>query len=454
MTEFIEKQEYIINHTRNKNINNGVLITTDHSSWAFLSKKEYEAFKQGELEEPLLSLLKEKGIILTKENIKTVIDGYKKKCGFLSQGVSLHIITPTLRCNHKCVYCHSKARPLDAQGSDMSEETAKKTVEFIFQTPSKTVTIEFQGGEPLLKFDVIKTIVQHAKTLNKQHEKDLAFRLVTNLTLMNEEILNYLIKEKIGICTSLDGNKEVHNKNRADYDKTVYWIKKIKEKYNTNAMMLTTRYSLPYYKEIIDEYVKLGLETIWVKPADQIGQAKNTWQKIGYSAEEYLEFWKKSLGCIIKINQKILLRENYTVIILRKILSKGGYTFTDMQSPCGAAINQLAYDHQGSVYTCDEGRLYEIFKLGTVNDKYKDLLTSPEAFGIVMASTNDTLICDNCVYKPYCGVCPVCSYAENKNVITKLPSYKCKIFRGMFDHIFEKLLSDEEYKKIFLSWIS
>lgn len=454
MSCLIEDKEYLVNHIRTKHINRGVLITTDQGSWAFLSKKEYALFKKRKIEEPLLSLLKEKGILLTEDNTKNIINDYRKKCAFLFQGASLHIVVPTLRCNHNCIYCHSKAKPLDAKGYDMDEKIAKKIVDFIFQSPSKAITIEFQGGEPLLRFDIIKFIIEYAKELNKKYKKDLIFRLVTNLTLMDENILSYLIKEDIGLCTSLDGNKEVHNKNRAEYDKTAHWIKKIKKEYCLNAMMLTTKHSLPYYKEIIDEYVKQGFETIWLKPINKLGYAKKAWQEISYSAEDYLEFWKKSMDYIIKINKKRTLRENYTLIILKKILSKKGYNFTDMQSPCGAAIGQLAYNHKGDVYTCDEGRLYDIFKLGTIDDSYKDLLTSSEALGLVMASTNDSLACDNCLYKPYCGVCPVCSYAEHKNIITKLPNMRCKIFKGMFDHIFEKLLFDREYKKVFLSWMS
>lgn len=158
-----EDKEYFMNHVRSKRMDDGVLITTNHGSWVFLSKEEYALFKKGEIEEPLLSLLKEKGILITEDNIQNIVKDYKKKCAFLFQGTSLHIIVPTLRCNHHCVYCHSKAQPLDAKGYDMDEETAKKTVDFIFQTPSRAITIEFQGGEPLLKFDIVEFIVKYAK---------------------------------------------------------------------------------------------------------------------------------------------------------------------------------------------------------------------------------------------------------------------------------------------------
>lgn len=449
----VEKDEYIMNHVRSKNLRGGTLFTTDHGSWVFLTKEEHNILKTGKADDQLLGLLKEKGILIDENNIKKIVKEYRKKCRYLFEGVSLHIVIPTLRCNLKCVYCYSKAKGEEEKGYDMDEETAKKTVDFIFQSPSKVITIEFQGGEPLLNFDIIRFITGYAKDLNQKYKKNLSFQLVTNLTLMDDEILDFLMKEKIGISTSLDGNELVHNKNRGEYSKTVNWIKKIKEKYNLSAMMLTTRHSLPYYKEIIDEYVSLKLGSVWIKPVNNLGYAQKVWKEISYSPEEYLGFWKKSLDYIIKLNKDIPLKEHYTVILLKKILLKDCYNFTDLESPCGAALAQLAYDYKGDIYTCDEGRNYEIFKLGTVDNSYRELLTFPNALGIVAASTNDTLICDNCAYKPYCGVCPVCSYAKHGNIVPKLPDYRCKIFKGMFDYVFEKLLFNEEYRKVFLKWV-
>ena len=450
---FGEQENYVLNHLRSKKLRDGYLITTDYGSWAYLNDEEFKQLKNNELKEPLLSLLKEKGIVLNEYNAHNVIIDYRRKYQYLFQGTSLHIVVPTLRCNLECIYCHSMAKSLDAKGYDMDKKTAKKTVDFIFQSPSKAITIEFQGGEPLVNYDIVEYIINYAKEKNKKHDKDLKFSLVSNLTLMNEKILDFLIKEKIGLCTSFDGCKEVHDKNRQEYDKTVFWIKKIKENYNIRVMPLTTKYSLPYYKEIVDEYVKLGLDIIWIKPLNNLGYAKENWKEIGVTAEEFLSFWKKALDYIVKVNEKTFLIENFTRIILRKILTKDCVNFADLQSPCGAAIAQLAYNYDGNIYTCDEGRLFDIFRLGTVNDKYKDLLTSGETAGIVRASINDNPVCEICVYKPYCGLCPVCSYSETDNIITKLPDRRCTILMGMFDYIFEKLLFDNTYREVFFSWL-
>ena len=446
-------ENYILNHARSKRIKDGFLITTDYGSWVYLSDEEYEQLKKGDLKESSLSLLREKGVILDQNNVDNIITDYRRKYQYLFQGTSLHIVVPTLRCNLKCVYCHSIAKSLDVVDYDMDKKTAKKTVDFIFQSPSKAITIEFQGGEPLLRFDLVRYIIKYAKQLNQKYKKDIKFSLVTNLTLMNDDILDFLINETVGICTSLDGCKYVHNKNRQEYDKTVHWIKKIKKKYSINAMLLVTKYSLPYYEEIVDEYVKLGLKTIWIKPVNNLGYAKEKWKDIGITAEEFLTFWKEALYYTVNVNKKTSLRENYARIILKKILKKECVNFTDLETPCGAAIGQLAYNYNGDIYTCDEGKLFDIFKLGTVNDKYKDLLTSRETACIVRASINDNSICEICAYKPYCGLCPVCSYSETNNIITKLPNRRCDILMGMFDHIFEKLLFDKEYRKVFFSWL-
>jgi uncharacterized protein len=55
------------------------------------------------------------------------------------------MIVVTLRCNHKCKYCHAAVAPMTAEHYDMDKETAKKVVDAIFYTNSTSLTIEFQG---------------------------------------------------------------------------------------------------------------------------------------------------------------------------------------------------------------------------------------------------------------------------------------------------------------------
>ena len=451
---------YILNNFRTKKIKNRFLITTDHGSWVLLNERGYDSLlgnKKINHSPRLYNLAVNKGVVLTEKNRECVINDYRRKNLFLFNGASLHIVTPTLVCNQKCIYCHSNAKDINSKGYDMDKETAKKITDFIFQSPSKAITIEFQGGEPLINFPVIQYFIEYAEYLNKKHKKDLRFSLVTNLTMMDSDILKYIIQNKIGLCTSLDGPKIVHDKNRrylggkSSYEDVVRWIDIIKNQYGyrIEALMVTTRFSLPYYKEIIDEYIKRGFGRIMIKFLNNLGFAQKTWNKISYTSDEFLSFWRKSVDYTRNLNGKIY--DQYTIYLLQKILTKSQSPFVDLRSPCGAAISQLAYDHKGDIFTCDEGRQYDLFKIGNVSkNSYRGVLTSNHVCSIIAASTNDNFICDACVYKPYCGVCPVCSYAETGNIIPKLAmNFRCRVHKGMFDYIFGALATN---KNAFSNW--
>ncbi len=456
-------KDYILNNIRFKTLRGKYLLTTDTGAWILLNKSAYLNLKNNKIKKPLFNLLEEKGIIITKNNIEKVVSDQRERLDFLFRGASLHIILPTLRCNHKCVYCHSAAQDADKKKFDMDKKTIDKTLDFIFQTPAKAITIEFQGGDALLRADSFKYTVQKAKKLNKKFNKDVYFALVTNLTIMDEKIMDFLKKEKVRICTSLDGPKKIHDLNRiytghtSSYDAVTKNLRLLKKnKIPVSTLMVTTKHSLPHWKGIIDEYAKWGFTSIQLKYLNKLGFAKNTWGEIGYTVEEFLVFWKKAADYILELNKKgTYIEERYIKIILMKILSKKDPAFLDLRSPCGMVIGQMAYNHNGDIYSCDEGRNFELFKLGNVKkDTYKGILSSEKSQQLISSSINDILVCDNCIYKPYCGHCPVMNYAEEGNLIPKLPSNsKCRYHKFAFDYVFEKLLFDKEARKIFFSWM-
>jgi len=171
----IETKNYVLNKYRTKKIRKKYLITTDHGSWVCLDEKDYCLLRLNSIEKSkeLFNLLEENGVILTEENKDKIVSYFKEKNKFLFQGTSLHIIIPTLRCDMKCIYCHASSKSINAKDYDMKKEIAKKTVDFIFQSTSDKITIEFQGGEPLLRFDLVKCIIEYSKKLNDKYRKDL-----------------------------------------------------------------------------------------------------------------------------------------------------------------------------------------------------------------------------------------------------------------------------------------
>jgi len=466
----LSEEGYIINNFNvHKFDDNNYLVTTEHGAWELLDKQEYDLLRLHKLSKKprLFKKLKEKGFVLTEDNVQNVVKAYAKRNSFLFQGPSLHIVIPTLRCNQRCIYCHSRAEPDDKKGFDMDRDTAKAVVDFIFKSPSKVLVIEFQGGDCLLNFEIVEFIIDYAKEKAKKCGKTVGFSLVTNLTKMDESIIKSLKERHImGIATSLDGPKEVHDKNRrylggkGSYEDVIYWIKRIKEEwkydFNLNALCTITRYSLPYGKEIVDEYMRWGFDGVWLRFLNNLGFAAESWKRIGYSPEEYLDFYSKTLDYIVSKNtNKKTFIELMTTIFLKKILTERDPFFTDIQSPCGAGIGQLLYKYNGDIHTCDEGKLFEEFKLGNVfTSTYRDIFTNENLIAMMDISSKKNYLCDRCAWSPYCGICPLHTYVTQGTIVSKLAlDERCKTIKGIIEHTFEKLLFAKHYKKVFQKWI-
>jgi len=446
------------------------LVTTDHGAWILLNDKELRLLRSNMVwkDSQLFNELESKGVIITEDNIDRVVKTYRRKFSYLFRGPFLHIIVPTFRCNMKCIYCHSVARPPNEKGWDMDEDTAKSIVDFILTSPGKNLTIEFQGGDCLMNFDMVKFIIEYAEKKSKEKNKKIWFTLVTNLTLMDEKILNFLKNHHIvGISTSLDGSKEVHDSNRkyfrdgGTYDDVVYWVKKINKKFgkyfSLSALTTITKYSLNKPKEMVDEYYKLGFRTIWPRFLNNIGFAKDLWNEIGYTPEQYLSFYKKLLNYVFQLNmsnKRII--EGYAFYLSQKILSEYSIGNVDMISPCGAGIGQLLYNHKGDVFTCDEAKvLGDEFKLGNVKENtIQEVVTHPTVVSMMNISSKFPLICDNCPFSPYCFVCPVHFYVTQGNIVPKMAGeFRCKIQKEMIKTVFEKILFSEKERNIIFNWM-
>ncbi|NLH38760.1 MAG: His-Xaa-Ser system radical SAM maturase HxsB [Elusimicrobia bacterium] len=457
--EKIIKKKYFISNDSGKN------LVIDELELKKIINKKIDT--DGKLYKKLLN----NNFIIVDKDIKNFILDFKKLSKYRFSTTSLHIIVLTLKCNHFCRYC--RATGFNQDGT-MTLATAKKAIDFIFDTPNHSITIEFQGGEALLNWDVLKNSIDYIKEKNKKYKKDLQVAVVTNLSIMDDEKLKFMIKNNISICTSLDGPEFIHNKNRvyyngSSYKKVVYWLKKIKfitEKINNNrkdslpsALMTTTKLSLKYPEKIIDEYRNLGLGGIFLRPLSPIGYAKGVWNDIGYNANDFLNFYEKAIDYILKINKKELFVERNAAIKLKKILFQEDPNYLDLRSPCGASTGQLAYNYNGDIYTCDEGRMIATsddfsFKVGNVySSRYFDVITSKPTKSCIISSCLDNNInCYKCAFKPYCGICPVFNYEVSGKTYSSIKTnYWCDIEKGIFKILINKLMKNENYN-IFLRW--
>ena len=448
-----------------------VLLTNDLGRYVFLSKEEFYRFLRDQLDpqEEITQRLMDEFFLYDGseyEFVERAGEAFRMYRRNLFQGAALHIFVLTKQCNQQCVYCQASTEL--ERHTQMSGETAAKAVDIALQTTAQYVTFEFQGGEPLMNFDTLKFIVEYAEEQNQSCGKNLEFSVVTNLMLLDEEKLEFLTKHGVSICTSLDGDEILHNKNRPYFQQNTFEILKKKIQMiqdkgaSVSAIQTTTRDSLPRYREMVDQYLAFGLNQITIRPLTQLGYAAKNWAKIGYTVDEFLNFYRKSLDYIIERNQQgTFILEGHARMFLSKIFCRDAGNYMELRSPCGGAIGQLAYYYNGKVYSCDEARMLaemgdDSFCLGNVEqDTYESIVSNPVCKTIAKSSCLEGLAdCDGCVYQPYCGTCPVISYARYQTVYpSMLQEYRCRIYKGIQDILFEKLeQQDEEVVEIFRRW--
>ncbi len=387
----------------------------------------------------------------------------------LAEFTGLHIFVVTLRCEHSCPYCQVSRQSEDKLRYDMSPEIAIGAIDLALRSPSRNIKIEFQGGEPLLNFELIKFIVLEAKKKNQQRGKNLAFVIATNLALVSQEILKFCREHSILISTSLDGPKDLHNTNRPrpggnSYEKTIEGIKLVREmlgRDQVSALMTTTEASLNRVKEIIDEYLAQDFNGIFLRPLSPYGFAIKTKSYRAYNAERWLDFYKEGIEYIIELNrQNINFMEYYAATVLKKMLTSEDPGYVDLMSPSGIGIGAVVYNYDGSVYASDESRMLaemgeEKFKLGKVlENSYEQIFTSPNLLDPLEESFAYSVpMCNDCAFEPYCGADPVFHYALYKDYVGRKPESEfCSRNMETFRFLIKKMEGDRFVRQLFTKW--
>ena len=455
--------------------NSRVIVSSITGDYTVLLRKSLEAFVRHQLpvESPEYEELKSKHMLVDSEStvaIDLLAAKMRTRHSQLPQLTSLFMFVVTLRCEHSCPYCQVSRQTQDRNAFDMKREHADKALSIAFSSPARHIKLEFQGGEPLLNFELIRFIVEKAVAQNEEYGKDLAFVIATNLALITDDILEFCEQYGILISTSLDGPRELHNANRPrpggdSYERTIEGIQRVRKALGHDriaALMTTTRASLSQPEAIIDEYIAQGFHSIFLRSLSPYGFAIRTRAFDAYHMEEWLQFYKRGLTHILKLNrQGIPMREDYAGLLMRKLHSPFPTHYVDLQSPAGAGLSCLAFNYDGAVYASDESRMLaemkdHTFRLGHVeSDTLTSMLTS-ESYLELMASTMTECMpmCADCGIQPFCGSDPVYHYATQGDAIGLKPaSGFCHKNMEIIRHLVLLLEDDLEARRILMSWI-
>jgi len=451
------------------------VLTSDVGEYVVLSRRELEAFVKHELDpasDPYRTLKSKH--FLFDDNSRCALDlaalKLRTRAERLAEFTALHLFVVTLRCDLSCHYCQVSRQTEDRVSFDMSLAHAMKALELVFKSPSPQLKIEFQGGEPLLAFDTVRAIVVAAEQMNLVHKRDLEFVVATNLNLLTDEILEFCSAHKVALSTSLDGPADLHDKHRVrrgegSHAATVAGIRRAQEALGAGrvqALMTTTEASLGRATDIIDEYVRLGLSSVFLRSLSPYGFAVRSRLTRRYDASAWLAFYKQGVAHALNLaKQGVDIREEFATLLLSNVLKPRGSGFVDLQSPAGIGIGAVVYNYDGAVYASDEGRMLaemgnQSFRLGHVDEQgYEDLFLNDALVTLLDESVGESSpMCSDCAFVPFCGTDPVFHVATmGEPVGHKALSGFCHKQMGVLRYLICLLEDDPGARVILEQWV-
>lgn len=162
-----------------------------------------------------------------------------KKKKFLGR-ITLHVSND---CNLRCKYCFAKGGSYQQPCGMMNIETAKSFVDFCVNCFDKIDQIVFFGGEPMLNPPIMKFVCDKFYEYFESGKSSFIpdFGIITNGTILTDEILQFVKKYISVVTVSIDGPKEINDVNRVykngkgSYENISKFINTIRDK--TSALV-------------------------------------------------------------------------------------------------------------------------------------------------------------------------------------------------------------------------
>ncbi len=427
--------------------------------WLTMPTDAFHAFVSHELpsDSPYLADLQARHLAVldvSKSSLAPLLSQYRSRKSYLIGGPALHIFVVSLRCHHTCGYCQVSRQGVNAQAFDLADSPAELAVDRLFEWPSPELTIEFQGGEPLLNFEQVMYITRLIVVRNRVEGRVLRFVLASTLHDLTDAQLDFLAEHRFKLSTSLDGPEWLHNANRPrpgrdSYRRTVEGIERGRQRLGddaVSALTTLTKLSLAVPEDIIDEYRRLGLHSISLRPLSPYGFATKTASRIGYVTSDYLTFYNKAFEHLVAVNHSgYAMDESYAALLLSQLFTSFGHGYVDLRSPSGAGLGAVIYDYDGRVYPSDEARMLAAmgdasWALGDVSQPVSVWLESSAMASLLDAGVAEALpTCSDCAYVPLCGADPVEHYARQKSTVGHRPTSDfCQRNMGLFDFLLER----------------
>jgi sulfatase maturation enzyme AslB (radical SAM superfamily) len=448
------------------------LATNDWGHHAFLDEAELSALSRGAWPpgSPREAELAEKGFLRDRLDFASLSRRFRERELTGPSRPRLHTVEVTRRCDLACRYCSASTRGPNARGADMTLRTAEAAARFILETSGPEAAVELTGGEPTLNWPVVELLVARLKAGAREAGTVLRMSLQSNLSAFDDRHLEFIAREGISLCTSLDGTEWVHDWNRrrlgggshAAVARLLSSLRTLRAAGRglaepPSAVCTVTRRTLRDPDGVIDEFERLGVRRVQLAPLDPLGRAAGAWDEIGYEPEEFVAFYARALDRLLSRSDgraEPSFEKGGVIFLLRALGNR------QWRHPNRDALTRLAYSVDGGVYPSDEARLLaaggdETFRLGDAAlDRYEDILARPAARAVILAALPwADPACSRCAWSPFCRVPAAVRHAHASGRGDPAAArWRCRLYRGVFDLLFERL-ADPRRRPVLESWL-
>ncbi len=371
--------------------------------------------------------LKNAGKLFTPDTFRPIAGELKKRTSGVVKALCLHIAHS---CNLNCSYCFASQGKYHGERSLMSFEVGKRALDFLVENSGsrRNLEVDFFGGEPLLNFEVVKQLVEYARSIEKEKGKNFRFTLTTNGVLVDDDVIEFSNREMSNVVLSLDGRKEVHDRFRVDYQGKGSWDyivpkfqKFVKERGNRNYYMRGTfTHHNPDFLEDIKVMLELGFTELSMEP-------------VVCASDDPSALTEEDKSVVMKQYEKLAQlmlqrhREGRPFTFYHYMIDlKGGPCIYKRVSGCGSGTEYMAVTPRGDLYPCHQFVGEEKFRLGSVFEGVTNTQIQDEFMACNVYTRPE---CADCWAKLYCsGGCAANAYHATGSV-KGVYSYGCDLFR-------------------------
>ena len=371
--------------------------------------------------------LSKSGKLFAPDTFESMAGELKAKTAGVVKALCIHIAHT---CNLNCSYCFASQGKYKGERTVMSFEVGKRALDFLIENSGtrRNLEVDFFGGEPLLNFDVVKQLVEYARKVEKEHNKNFRFTLTTNGMLIDDDVIDFANREMSNVVLSLDGRKEIHDRFRVDYegkgsfDRIVPKFQKLVEARGGKDYYMrgTFTHANPDFLEDIKTMLDLGFTELSMEPVVcALGDEAELTPK---DMEVVKDQYEKLASLMIEREKegKPFTFYHYMIDLT------GGPCIYKRISGCGSGTEYMAVTPWGDLYPCHQFVGDDKFKLGNIYDGVTNNKIQEEFFNCNVYARKE---CRDCWAKLYCsGGCAANAY-HSTGTVSGVYKNGCELFK-------------------------